>query len=101
MQPVYFATPAAFRAWLTLHSGNGEFLWVGYYKAGCGKASVTWPESVEEALWFGWIDGRRQRIDVLGAVRVSKASKGGAEFKAVDDASALSDGYRNIPRSSA
>jgi uncharacterized protein YdeI (YjbR/CyaY-like superfamily) len=60
---VYFATPAEFRAWLTLHSGDAESLWVGYYKAGCGKASVTWPESVEEALCFGWIDGRRQRID--------------------------------------
>jgi uncharacterized protein YdeI (YjbR/CyaY-like superfamily) len=63
MQPVYFATSAEFRAWLSLHSGRAELLWVGYYKAGSGKASVTWPQSVDEALCFGWIDGLRKRID--------------------------------------
>src|SRR5471030_3242043 len=63
MQPVYFATSAEFRAWLSLHSGRAELLWVGCYKAGSGKASVTWPQSVDEALCFGWIDGVRKSID--------------------------------------
>lgn len=63
MQPVCFATPADFRTWLTKHSAKADSLWVGYYKAGAGKASITWPESVEEALCFGWTDGRRKRID--------------------------------------
>jgi uncharacterized protein YdeI (YjbR/CyaY-like superfamily) len=38
-------------------------LWVGYYKKGSGKRSLTWPESVDEALCVGWIDGVRKRVD--------------------------------------
>jgi uncharacterized protein YdeI (YjbR/CyaY-like superfamily) len=36
---------------------------VGFHKKGSGKPSITWPESVDEALCFGWIDGIRRRID--------------------------------------
>jgi uncharacterized protein YdeI (YjbR/CyaY-like superfamily) len=63
MQAVYFPTPAEFRAWLSRNAERMEFLWVGYYKVGSGKASITWPQSVDEALCFGWIDGIRKSID--------------------------------------
>jgi uncharacterized protein YdeI (YjbR/CyaY-like superfamily) len=61
--PVFFPTPADFRAWLATHHANTEDLLVGFYKKGSGKPSITWPESVDEALCFGWIDGVRRTID--------------------------------------
>jgi uncharacterized protein YdeI (YjbR/CyaY-like superfamily) len=63
MEPTFFATRAAFRAWLEQHHATADELLVGYYKAGSGKPSLTWPESVEEALCFGWIDGVRKGLD--------------------------------------
>lgn len=63
MNPTFFATPADFRAWLEAHHADSQELWVGYYKVGSGRPSLTWPESVDEALCFGWIDGVRKRID--------------------------------------
>ena len=63
MQAVYFPTPAEFREWLSRNAERMEFLWVGYYKVGSGKASITWQQSVDEALCFGWIDGIRKSID--------------------------------------
>ena len=63
VEPTFFPTPADFRAWLEEHHDQGQELWVGYYKKATGKPSITWPESVDEALCFGWIDGLRKRID--------------------------------------
>ncbi|AEI46297.1 YdeI/OmpD-associated family protein [Paenibacillus mucilaginosus] len=63
MNPVFFASPAELRAWLESHHADASELWVGYYKKGTGRPSLTWPESVDEALCFGWIDGVRKRID--------------------------------------
>jgi uncharacterized protein YdeI (YjbR/CyaY-like superfamily) len=60
---VFFATPAEFRAWLMEHHATDRELWVGFYKKGSGRPSMTWPEAVDEALCVGWIDGRRKRID--------------------------------------
>ena len=58
-----FAAPAAFRAWLEANHDSASELWVGYYKKASGKTSMTYPEAVEEALCFGWIDGLTFRID--------------------------------------
>jgi len=63
MEPHFFATPAAFRAWLKKHHASATELLVGFYKRDSGKPSITWPESVDQALCFGWIDGVRKRID--------------------------------------
>lgn len=61
-KPVFFATPAEFRQWLAAnHAGTPE-LWVGFHKKGSGKPSITWPESVDEALCVGWIDGLRKSL---------------------------------------
>jgi uncharacterized protein YdeI (YjbR/CyaY-like superfamily) len=59
----FFATPAAFRNWLEKNHARAPELWVGFHKRATGKPSITWPESVDEALCFGWIDGVRQSID--------------------------------------
>ncbi len=61
--PVFFPTPAGFQRWLARHGSSASELLVGFYKVGSGKPSITWSESVDEALCFGWIDGVRRRID--------------------------------------
>lgn len=58
-----FAAAAEFRSWLLEHHDSADELWVGYYKKGVPKTSMTYPEAVEEALCFGWIDGIGRRID--------------------------------------
>ncbi|HUF27418.1 MAG TPA: YdeI/OmpD-associated family protein [Gemmatimonadaceae bacterium] len=63
MKPTFFATPARFRRWLERHHDSAAELWVGFYKKGSGRPSITWPESVDEALCFGWIDGIRKSLD--------------------------------------
>jgi uncharacterized protein YdeI (YjbR/CyaY-like superfamily) len=63
MDPTFFRSPSEFRAWLEQHHARAQELWVGYYKVKTGKPSLTWPESVDEALCFGWIDSIRKRID--------------------------------------
>jgi len=63
VEPRFFATAAEFRAWLAAHHADEPELLVGFYKKGSGRPSMTWPESVDEALCFGWIDGIRRRID--------------------------------------
>jgi len=63
MEPTFFPTPAAFRKWLERNHASAAELLVGFYKRGSGKPSITWPESVDQALCFGWIDGVRRRID--------------------------------------
>ncbi len=63
MTPTFFPRPSDFRAWLKKHHKTEKELLVGFYKKGSGKESITWPESVDEALCFGWIDGIRRSID--------------------------------------
>jgi uncharacterized protein YdeI (YjbR/CyaY-like superfamily) len=59
----YFKTPADFRTWLKANHKKAAELWVGFYKKGSGHPSITWPESVDEALCVGWIDGIRKTVD--------------------------------------
>jgi uncharacterized protein YdeI (YjbR/CyaY-like superfamily) len=63
MEPTFFATPEDLRAWLERHHDSESELLVGFHKKGSGRPSITWPESVDQALCFGWIDGVRRRID--------------------------------------
>jgi uncharacterized protein YdeI (YjbR/CyaY-like superfamily) len=62
-EAIFFETPAELRAWLEKHHATASELWVGYYKKASGKRTLTWSEVVDEALCFGWIDGKTQRID--------------------------------------
>jgi uncharacterized protein YdeI (YjbR/CyaY-like superfamily) len=62
-KPIFFGSARALRQWFARHARTETELIVGYMKKGTGRASVTWPESVDEALCVGWIDGVRKRID--------------------------------------
>jgi uncharacterized protein YdeI (YjbR/CyaY-like superfamily) len=64
----FFKTPNDFRKWLERHHATTRELWVGYYKKDTGKQSITWPESVDQALCFGWIDGIRKRVDEISYI---------------------------------
>ncbi|MBT8206860.1 MAG: YdeI/OmpD-associated family protein [Acidimicrobiia bacterium] len=61
--PTFFPARADFRAWLEEHHATTTHLWVGFYKKATNKASVTWEETVDEALCYGWIDGIRKSRD--------------------------------------
>lgn len=62
-KPIFFKTPEEFRSWLEKNHKIKTELYVGYYKKATGKPTMTWSQSVDEALCFGWIDGIRRSID--------------------------------------
>jgi uncharacterized protein YdeI (YjbR/CyaY-like superfamily) len=68
MKPQFFPSPAEWRAWLEQHHQSHEELWVGFHKKESGKPSITWPEAVDGALCFGWIDGVRKSLDEISYV---------------------------------
>lgn len=59
----YFSSPAEFRLWLAKHHATEPELLVGFHKVGTGKPSMTWSQSVDQAICFGWIDGVRRSVD--------------------------------------
>jgi len=63
MSILFFPTQSHLRKWFEKNHNKVDELWVGYYKKDTGKPSITWPESVDEALCFGWIDGICKSID--------------------------------------
>src|SRR5438874_3593711 len=60
---IFFAQPAAFRAWLKKHHQIKREQWVGFHRKASGRPSITWPEAVDDALCFGWIDCLRKSND--------------------------------------
>ncbi|MDP3148591.1 MAG: YdeI/OmpD-associated family protein [Ignavibacteria bacterium] len=63
MTPIFFSNQQEFRKWLAKNHKKETELIVGYYKVGTGKPSMTWSQSVDQALCYGWIDGVRRSID--------------------------------------
>ncbi len=63
MDATYFRDAAAFRRWLQKHHDSATELWVGFYRKGSGRTGISYPDAVDQALCFGWIDGVRKRVD--------------------------------------
>jgi uncharacterized protein YdeI (YjbR/CyaY-like superfamily) len=63
MKPKFFPGPEHFREWLQANHDRETELLVGFFKVKTGKPCMTWSESVDQALCFGWIDGVRKGID--------------------------------------
>lgn len=61
--PAFFSTPSDWRTWLEKNYKSKTEFWVGFHRADSNKSSITWSQAVEEALCFGWIDGRRRSIN--------------------------------------
>jgi uncharacterized protein YdeI (YjbR/CyaY-like superfamily) len=84
VKPTFFQSPADFRKWLRRSCGDCAELLVGFYKTESGKPSMTWPESVDEALCFGWIDGVRKRVDDVSYTIRFTPRKPGSVWSAVN-----------------
>ncbi len=93
MNPKFFKSGSEFRKWLSKHHAAEKELLVGFYKKDSGKPSMTWPESVDAALCFGWIDGIRKRIDDESySIRFTPRRKGSIWSRVnVDRVQVLSD----------
>lgn len=63
MKPRFFTSQSAFRKWLERHHAELRELWVGFYRKESGKGGITYPQALDEALCFGWIDGLRKAMD--------------------------------------
>jgi uncharacterized protein YdeI (YjbR/CyaY-like superfamily) len=59
----FFSNPSEFHQWLDRHHDKESELWVGFYKKESGRPSITYPEALDEALCYGWIDGVRKSVD--------------------------------------
>jgi uncharacterized protein YdeI (YjbR/CyaY-like superfamily) len=84
MEPTTFRRPEDFRAWLERYHDSEPELWVVYYKKASGKPSMTWQESVDEALCFGWIDGIRKSIDAERYMNRFTPRRVGSNWSAVN-----------------
>src|SRR5258706_2854756 len=88
--PTFFASPAAFRRWLSRHHASKALVWIGFWKKASGKKGITYAEAVDEALCFGWIDGLvrsfddraykqrftpRKRGSIWSAINIAKAER--------------------------
>jgi uncharacterized protein YdeI (YjbR/CyaY-like superfamily) len=77
VKPRFFPSPDKFRAWLAANHAKSPELLVGFYKKDSGKASIDWPQSVDEALCYGWIDGVRRSLgEVAYTIRFTPRRKG-------------------------
>ena len=63
LDPIYFESPAALRDWFDANHATATELWVGQHRKATGRPSLTWSETVDEALCVGWIDGVRYSVD--------------------------------------
>src|ERR687893_671488 len=80
----FFETPAEFRAWLEANHETAAELWVGFHKKATGRPSITWPEAVDQALCFGWIDGIRKSIDESSYTNRFTPRRRGSTWSAVN-----------------
>jgi uncharacterized protein YdeI (YjbR/CyaY-like superfamily) len=90
MKPKFFQSPLQFRKWLEKNHLKEKELLVGFYKTNSGRPSITWPQSVDEALCFGWIDGIRRSIDdesysIRFTPRKPKSTWSAVNIKKVED----------------
>lgn len=99
MEARFFETPAEWRAWLEAHHETAAELEVGFHRKASGRPSITWKESVDEALCFGWIDGVRRGIDETSyRIRFTPRKKGSTWSKVnVDNVARLTQDGRMRP----
>jgi uncharacterized protein YdeI (YjbR/CyaY-like superfamily) len=80
----FFATAAELRDWFDANHATAEELWVGYYRVGSGRPSVSWSEAMDEALCVGWIDGVVQGIDEVSHAQRYAPRRKGSSWSAVN-----------------
>lgn len=83
-KPRFFPTQASWRKWLATNHEKRKELWVGFWRRATGKSSITWPQSVDEALCFGWIDGLRRGLDTESYMIRFTPRKAGSRWSRVN-----------------
>ena len=81
---IFFASPEEFRDWLDRHHATEREVQVGYYKKHTGRPSMTWAQSVDEALCYGWIDGVRKSVDAESYTTRFTPRRRGSNWSAVN-----------------
>ena len=84
MEVQFFGSAADFRAWLEVHHQSVAELWVGFFRKDSGKRGFTYPEAVDQALCFGWIDGVRRIVDSTSYANRFTRRKVGSNWSAVN-----------------
>jgi uncharacterized protein YdeI (YjbR/CyaY-like superfamily) len=84
MTPTFFETPARFRAWLEQHQASAKELWVGFYKVKSGKGGMVYPQALDEALCYGWIDGMVRRVDEVSYMQRFTPRRKGSSWSLVN-----------------
>lgn len=82
--PVFFRRQGQFRAWLARHHASAQELLVGFHRKGSGRQSITYPEALDEALCYGWIDAVRRRLDDTSYTIRFTPRKRGSNWSAVN-----------------
>lgn len=82
--PRFFASAGDFRAWLAAHAADESELLVGFHKVASGRPCMSWSESVDEALCYGWIDGVRKRVDDASYTIRFTPRKPGSNWSAIN-----------------
>ena len=84
MKPVFFKSPTDFRDWLARHHADAGELLVGFYRKESGRGGIAYPEALDAALSFGWIDGVRKRLDAEAYTIRFTPRKPGSTWSAVN-----------------
>lgn len=80
-EPLFFASPEELRDWFELHHETQDELWLGNYRKATGKQTITWSESVDQALCFGWIDGVRKTLNEEAYMQRFHAASAGKQLE--------------------
>jgi uncharacterized protein YdeI (YjbR/CyaY-like superfamily) len=84
MEPQFFMTLDELRQWFMENHDRAQEVWIGFYKKESGRGGVTYPQAVDEALCFGWIDGIRKRVDDASYMNRFTPRKKGSNWSAVN-----------------
>jgi uncharacterized protein YdeI (YjbR/CyaY-like superfamily) len=83
-EPIFFSSPDEFREWLAANHNKANEVYVGFHKVATGKPSMTWAQSVDQALCFGWIDGVRKGLGADSYMIRFTPRKAGSNWSAVN-----------------
>jgi len=82
--PIYFESPEALRDWFDANHETATELWIGQFRKGTGRPTVSWSEVVDEALSVGWIDGVRYSVDAERFTQRLTPRRKGSNWSAVN-----------------
>lgn len=83
----YFENRSQWRGWLVDNHNNLDSIWVKYYRVSAQEPSMTWEEAVQEALCFGWIDGRKKTLNNKSYIQLFSKRKAKSTWSRINKVS--------------